>query len=88
MVEKFMCPQEENYQFLSSPSEHSREKTCLHRGTPRIPTSPWMPISMLFAAISTKVTPQDMDLANFYYEKFKVCCSTYIYFPLFFFDIF
>lgn len=38
----------------------------------RAPTSPWMPFSMLFAAISTKVSPQDMDLVNTCYEEFKV----------------
>ncbi|CAL9093118.1 unnamed protein product [Musa textilis] len=38
---------------------------------PRTPTSPWMPFSMLFAAISTKVPPQDMDLVNTHYEDFK-----------------
>ncbi|XP_020577366.1 inactive poly [ADP-ribose] polymerase RCD1-like isoform X2 [Phalaenopsis equestris] len=35
------------------------------------PTSPWMPFSMLFAAISTKVSSQDMDLVNKHYEEFK-----------------
>uniref|UniRef100_A0A6I9R3S0 Inactive poly [ADP-ribose] polymerase RCD1 n=1 Tax=Elaeis guineensis var. tenera TaxID=51953 RepID=A0A6I9R3S0_ELAGV len=38
---------------------------------PKTPTSPWMPFSMLFAAISTKVSPQDMDLVNTHYEEFK-----------------
>uniref|UniRef100_A0A6V7QPJ4 Inactive poly [ADP-ribose] polymerase RCD1-like n=1 Tax=Ananas comosus var. bracteatus TaxID=296719 RepID=A0A6V7QPJ4_ANACO len=37
----------------------------------RAPTSPWMPFSMLFAAISTKVSPQDMNLVNTCYEEFK-----------------
>ncbi|KAI0500338.1 hypothetical protein KFK09_018550 [Dendrobium nobile] len=35
------------------------------------PTSPWMPFSMLFAAISTKVSSKDMDLVNTHYEEFK-----------------
>ncbi|XP_020574604.1 inactive poly [ADP-ribose] polymerase RCD1-like isoform X2 [Phalaenopsis equestris] len=35
------------------------------------PTSPWMPFSMLFAAISTKVSAKDMDLVNTHYEEFK-----------------
>lgn len=30
---------------------------------------------MLFAAISTKVSSQDMDLVNVYYEEFKVLIS-------------
>ncbi|KQK12035.1 inactive poly [ADP-ribose] polymerase RCD1 isoform X1 [Brachypodium distachyon] len=37
----------------------------------RFPTSPWMPFSMLFAAISTKVPRSDMDLVHGYYEEFK-----------------
>lgn len=35
------------------------------------PSSPWMPFSMLFAAISTKVSPQLMDVVNSHYEDFK-----------------
>ncbi|WVZ61334.1 hypothetical protein U9M48_011232 [Paspalum notatum var. saurae] len=38
---------------------------------PRAPSSPWMPFSMLFAAISTKVPRSDMDLVLRYYEEFK-----------------
>jgi len=38
---------------------------------PKAPSSPWMPFSMLFAAISTKVLPQQMDLVNVEYEQFK-----------------
>ncbi|KAJ6824026.1 inactive poly [ADP-ribose] polymerase RCD1 [Iris pallida] len=38
---------------------------------PKVPTSPWMPFSMLFAAISTKVSAEDMDLVNIQYEAFK-----------------
>ncbi|URD79908.1 hypothetical protein MUK42_19007 [Musa troglodytarum] len=41
------------------------------RASPRIPTSPWMPFSMLFAAISTKVSPEDMDLVHTHYNDFK-----------------
>ncbi|PKA55731.1 Inactive poly [ADP-ribose] polymerase RCD1 [Apostasia shenzhenica] len=39
----------------------------------RVPkiASPWMPFSMLFAAISTKISAQDMDLVDTYYEEFK-----------------
>jgi hypothetical protein len=39
---------------------------------PRAPSSPWMPFSMLFAAISTKVPRSDMELVIRYYEEFKV----------------
>ena len=42
------------------------------RHAPRAPSSPWMPFSMLFAAISTKVPRSDMDLVIRYYEEFKV----------------
>ncbi|KAJ4805794.1 WWE protein-protein interaction domain protein family [Rhynchospora pubera] len=35
------------------------------------PSSPWMPFSMLFASISTKVSPQAMDCINAHYEDFK-----------------
>uniref|UniRef100_A0A0A9BQL2 PARP catalytic domain-containing protein n=1 Tax=Arundo donax TaxID=35708 RepID=A0A0A9BQL2_ARUDO len=38
---------------------------------PMAPSSPWMPFSMLFAAISTKVPRSDMDLVLRYYEEFK-----------------
>ncbi|XP_062200325.1 probable inactive poly [ADP-ribose] polymerase SRO1 isoform X2 [Phragmites australis] len=37
----------------------------------RAPNSPWMPFSMLFAAISTKVSPENMDLVISCYEEFK-----------------
>jgi hypothetical protein len=39
----------------------------------KAPSSPWMPFSMLFAAISTKVSPQIMDMVIGCYEEFKVC---------------
>ncbi|XP_047073000.1 inactive poly [ADP-ribose] polymerase RCD1-like isoform X2 [Lolium rigidum] len=39
--------------------------------SPRAPSSPWMPFSMLFAALSTKVPRSDMDLLHQYYEEFK-----------------
>jgi hypothetical protein len=38
----------------------------------KAPSTPWMPFSMLFAAISTKVSPDSMDLVISCYEKFKV----------------
>ncbi|KAL6642620.1 hypothetical protein ACP70R_020801 [Stipagrostis hirtigluma subsp. patula] len=37
----------------------------------RAPSSPWMPFSMLFAAISTKVSPESMGLVISCYEEFK-----------------
>ncbi|XP_073127897.1 probable inactive poly [ADP-ribose] polymerase SRO1 [Henckelia pumila] len=36
----------------------------------RIPNSPWMPFSMLFAAISNKIPPKNMELVKFNYELF------------------
>jgi hypothetical protein len=41
----------------------------------KAPSTPWMPFSMLFAAISTKVPRENMDMINNCYEEFKVCCS-------------
>ncbi|KAF8689229.1 hypothetical protein HU200_042017 [Digitaria exilis] len=37
----------------------------------KAPSSPWMPFSMLFAAISTKVSPENMDMVIGCYEEFK-----------------
>ena len=37
----------------------------------KAPSSPWMPFSMLFAAISTKVSPENMDVIIGCYEVFK-----------------
>ncbi|WVZ57792.1 hypothetical protein U9M48_008134 [Paspalum notatum var. saurae] len=37
----------------------------------KAPSSPWMPFSMLFAAISTKVSPENMDTVIGCYEEFK-----------------
>lgn len=39
----------------------------------RTPKSPWMPFPMLFAAISNKVPPKDMELISSNYELFRVC---------------
>ncbi|XP_039123149.1 LOW QUALITY PROTEIN: inactive poly [ADP-ribose] polymerase RCD1-like [Dioscorea cayenensis subsp. rotundata] len=54
----------------SMKTSQEKEQVASGRGA-RTPTSPWMPFSMLFAAISTKVLPQDMDLINTHYEEFK-----------------
>ncbi|KAJ1693472.1 hypothetical protein LUZ63_010170 [Rhynchospora breviuscula] len=54
----------------SAMAEHLN--TPLFGGAQRpAPTSPWMPFSMLFASISTKVSPEHMDLVNTHYEDFK-----------------
>lgn len=55
---------------LIKPAEQSQGKNQAVGRAPK-PTSPWMPFSMLFAAISTKVPAKDMDLVNTYYEEFK-----------------
>ncbi|XP_038892432.1 inactive poly [ADP-ribose] polymerase RCD1-like isoform X2 [Benincasa hispida] len=37
----------------------------------KTPKSPWMPFSMLFAAISNKVSSKEMELVNMQYEQFR-----------------
>lgn len=37
----------------------------------RVPRSPWMPFTMLFAAISNKIRSEDMDVITNYYERLK-----------------
>ncbi|RLN38696.1 inactive poly [Panicum miliaceum] len=54
-----------------APSAVEQEAPKLWRA-PRAPSSPWMPFTMLFAAISKKVPRSDMDLIIRYYEEFKV----------------
>ncbi|XP_072961847.1 inactive poly [ADP-ribose] polymerase RCD1-like [Typha angustifolia] len=54
-----------------SPSLANQSQAPMYGRAPRAPTSPWMPFSMLFAAISTKLPPKDMDLVNTRYEEFK-----------------
>lgn len=60
---------EDRFQTLA-PSGVEQEAPKLGHA-PRAPSSPWMPFSMLFAAISTKVPRSDMDLVIRYYEEFK-----------------
>lgn len=38
----------------------------------KTPKSPWMPFSMLFAAISNKVPSKDMEHIYMQYEQFRV----------------
>ncbi|XP_006650923.1 probable inactive poly [ADP-ribose] polymerase SRO1 [Oryza brachyantha] len=54
-------------------SSADQQQACLlgRAPSPRSPSSPWMPFSMLFAAISAKVPHSDMDLVHRYYEEFK-----------------
>jgi RCD1-SRO-TAF4 (RST) plant domain len=51
---------------------NARETIGNDKGGGAFPSSPWMPFSMLFASISTKVTPRAMDCINAHYEDFKV----------------
>nr|CAD1818590.1 unnamed protein product [Ananas comosus var. bracteatus] len=53
------------------PAFPNQSQNPMFSGAPRVPTSPWMPFSMLFAAISTKASPQDMDLVNTHCGEFK-----------------
>ncbi|XP_054825358.1 inactive poly [ADP-ribose] polymerase RCD1-like isoform X2 [Prosopis cineraria] len=43
----------------------------MNSSSSRGPKSPWMPFSMLFAALSNKVPPMDMKLINAHYEQFR-----------------
>lgn len=43
----------------------------MNSSTSKGPKSPWMPFPMLFAAISNKVPPIDMELINIHYEQFR-----------------
>uniref|UniRef100_A0A0E0GWQ9 RST domain-containing protein n=1 Tax=Oryza nivara TaxID=4536 RepID=A0A0E0GWQ9_ORYNI len=54
-------------------SSGDEQQACMlgRAPSPRSPSSPWMPFSMLFAAISAKVPRSDMDLVHKYYEEFK-----------------
>ncbi|WOL19519.1 inactive poly [Canna indica] len=54
-----------------SPALATKCQVPVERTAMRTPTSPWMPFSMLFAAISTKVPPGDMDLVHNHYDDFK-----------------
>ena len=69
----FVCyDQDDSFQTLASSADEQAAPKFGRAPSPRSPSSPWMPFSMLFAAISTKVPQSDMDLLNEYYEDFKV----------------
>ncbi|CAL9138415.1 unnamed protein product [Musa acuminata var. zebrina] len=57
--------------FEPSPAFGNHSQVPVSRTPPRIPSSPWMPFSMLFAAISTKLPQGDMDLVHTHYDDFK-----------------
>ncbi|CAK9146044.1 unnamed protein product [Ilex paraguariensis] len=53
-------------------SERSQEKAVsLGSSFMRTPKSPWLPFPLLFAAISNKVPPKDLNLVNADYELFR-----------------
>jgi len=62
---------DDSFQTLASSADEQQAPKFGHAPSPRSPSSPWMPFSMLFAAISTKVPRSDMDLLLVYYEEFK-----------------
>ncbi|KAG6499000.1 inactive poly [ADP-ribose] polymerase RCD1-like [Zingiber officinale] len=57
--------------FQSAPDFGNQSQVPVAGRIPKVPTSPWMPFSVLFAAISTKVPPEDMDLVHTHYDDFK-----------------
>lgn len=77
-------------QSLSAQTRVFQGKVQASEKATKTPTSPWMPFSMLFAAISTKVPSQDMDLISTQYEQFKVCNfgRVFIFMNFLFSDIF
>ncbi|KAF7069565.1 hypothetical protein CFC21_075183 [Triticum aestivum] len=56
---------------MASPADKQQAPRFGRAPTRRPPTSPWMPLPMLFAAISTKVPRSDMDVIHGHYEEFK-----------------
>ncbi|VAH96500.1 unnamed protein product [Triticum turgidum subsp. durum] len=56
---------------MASPAGKQQAPRFGRAPTRRPPTSPWMPLPMLFAAISTKVPRSDMDVIHGHYEEFK-----------------
>ncbi|KAF0917920.1 hypothetical protein E2562_021638 [Oryza meyeriana var. granulata] len=62
---------DDSFQTLASSADQQQACMLGRAPSPRSPSSPWMPFSMLFAAISTKVPRSDMDLVHRYYEEFK-----------------
>ncbi|KAK7309645.1 hypothetical protein RJT34_06543 [Clitoria ternatea] len=57
-------------QLHSDSSVDNGKAASMVASTPKVPTSPWMPFPVLFAAIRNKVPPKDMDLINAHYEQF------------------
>lgn len=62
---------DDNFQTLASSADNQQAPKFGRAPSPRPPSSPWMPFSMLFAAISTKVPRSDMDILHEHYKEFK-----------------
>lgn len=71
------CEQDDSLQTIASSGDEQQACMLGRAPSPRSPSSPWMPFSMLFAAISAKVPRSDMDLVHKYYEEFKVICPSF-----------
>ncbi|KAF7829187.1 inactive poly [ADP-ribose] polymerase RCD1-like isoform X1 [Senna tora] len=56
---------------ILGPGVPQGKAVCMTSSTPRAPKSPWIPFPKLFAAISNKVSPKDMELINIHYELFR-----------------
>uniref|UniRef100_A0A8R7UB04 PARP catalytic domain-containing protein n=1 Tax=Triticum urartu TaxID=4572 RepID=A0A8R7UB04_TRIUA len=63
---------------MASPAGKQQAPRFGRAPTRRPPTSPWMPLPMLFAAISTKVPRSDMDVIHGHYEEFKVVNAVFL----------
>ncbi|XP_055821000.1 inactive poly [ADP-ribose] polymerase RCD1-like isoform X2 [Solanum dulcamara] len=57
----------QQYQFV----RNTQQSHGVGVGTNKSPKSPWMPFSMLFGAISAKVSPKDMKLVHAHYDLFR-----------------
>jgi hypothetical protein len=62
---------DDTFETMASSADEQQAPKFGRAPSSRPPSSPWMPFSMLFAAISTKVPRSDMDLLHEHYEEFK-----------------
>jgi hypothetical protein len=75
------CDQDDScFQTVASSADEQHLPKYGRAPSPRAPSSPWMPFSMLFASLSTKLPRSDMDLLHQYYEEFKVV-NAVLHFP-------
>ncbi|XVF52035.1 hypothetical protein PTKIN_Ptkin04bG0232900 [Pterospermum kingtungense] len=64
-----------NHQTSDSGGSHENDPN-LGSNTSKTPKSPWMPFPMLFAAISNKIPPLDMDRVTNHYDQFRAKAIT------------